>query len=359
MLCGRGLPVERLRALAAVEAERKQYLLKPSPRPDRDPAPFGDIGRHMDLRSHFLDPQRSWSPTMLEDAAACPFSFFARHVLRLTPRTEPDYDVSPGALGEVAHSVLSEFFRTDPPRQVADAVQRMRAIADQVLTRRRGDPGLGHPSFWHVRKAELLAALEELATYVVAHPLDNVHTQYHEQELSGSVACGACSITLKGRVDRVVMHQGPSGIDAVFVQDFKYSGSVERYREALGTSALGQSSFQLPVYLYLTLQRLAQEGHHLAPEADLRLQYWLLKESKDKVLDAQVSHTFFAPDQIGGLLQGLQRVIEPALHGRFAPQPLDATRTCTYCSYAVLCRYWSSGAGIESRPDTAMADEEA
>jgi hypothetical protein len=83
-----------------------------------------------------------------------------------------------------------------------------------------------------------------------------------------------------------------------------------------------------------------------------------LKDSKDKVLDAQVSHTFFAPDQIGGLLHGLQAVIEPALAGRFAPQPLDARHTCSYCSYAALCRYWSSGAGVESGRDTALVDEE-
>ena len=83
---------------------------------------------------------------MLEDAAACPFAFFSKHVLRLASRTEPDYDVSPAILGELAHGILSEFFHSDPPRQAAVAVQRMRAIADQVLAKHRYDPGLGHPA---------------------------------------------------------------------------------------------------------------------------------------------------------------------------------------------------------------------
>ena len=77
------------------------------------------------------------------------------------------------------------------------------------------------------------------------------------------------------------------GIDAVLVQDFKYSGSVGRYRERLALDALGQSSFQLPVYLYLTLQQLAQDGYRLAPDAELHLQYLLLKDPKRKVWDAE------------------------------------------------------------------------
>ena len=86
------------------------------------------------------------------------------------------------------------------------------------------------------------------------------------------------------------VREGPSGIDAVLVQDFKYSGSVGHYRERLGLDALGQSSFQLPVYLYLTLQQLAQDGYRVAPDAELHLQYLLLKDPKRKAWDADEPH---------------------------------------------------------------------
>src|SRR5262249_22494148 len=156
------------------------------------------------------------------------------------------------------------------------------------------------PGFWHVRQAELLAVLDDLAAYLATHQSEVYRTRYHEHDLTGVVTCGPWSVALKGRVDRVAVREGPSGIDAVLVQGFKYSGSVGRYRGRLEMETLGQSSFQLPVYLYLTLQQLAQDGHRVAPDAELYLQYLLLKDPKRKAWDAEVSRAFFEPDQVGG-----------------------------------------------------------
>jgi ATP-dependent helicase/DNAse subunit B len=357
VLHSRGVKVERLRALAWIEGVRKGYLLSSGPAEDCDPAPFGDIGRQIDLRGRFLDPQRPWSPTMLEDAAACPFAFFSKHVLQLASRTEPDYDVSPATLGELAHDILAEFFHTETPRDATAAVQHMRAIAGHVLAQHCHDPGLGHPGFWHVRRAELMAVLDDLAAYLAIRQPEGYRTRYHERELTGVVACGSWPIPLKGRVDRVAVREGPSGIEAILIQDFKYSGNIGQYRGRLELEALGQSSFQLPVYLYLTLQQLAQDGYRVAPEVELHLQYLLLKDPKRKAWDAAVSRHFFAPGQVGGFLHGLQRLAELAIAGHFMPQPLESKQTCTYCSYAALCRYWTSGAGAETGRDHGSAGE--
>ena len=120
---------------------------------------------------------------------------------------------------------------------------------------------------------------------------------------------------------------------------------------------LGQSSFQLPVYLYLTLQQLAQDGHRVAPDAELYLQYLLLKDPKRKAWDAEVSRAFFEPDQVGGFSDGIQRIAELAIAGRFVPQPLESKQTCSYCAYAALCRYWTSGAGAGTWRDHGSAAE--
>jgi PD-(D/E)XK nuclease superfamily len=262
-------------------------------------------------------------------------------------------------LGALAHDILAEFFRDAPPSQAGAAVARMRAIADQVLAKHRHHPGLGHPGFWLVRRAELMAVLDDLAAYLATRQSDVYRPHYHERDLAGVVTCGPWSIALEGRVDRVAVRQGPSGIDAVLVQDFKYSGSVGRYRERLAPEALGQSSFQLPVYLYLALQQLAADGHRVAPDAELRLQYLLLKDPKRKAWDVEVSRTFFEPGRAGGLSDGLRRVTEMAIAGRFVPQPLESKHTCTYCDYGALCRYWSSGAGAEAWRDHGPAGEGA
>jgi ATP-dependent helicase/DNAse subunit B len=285
---------------------------------------------------------------MLEDATACPFAFFSKHVLQLFPRTEPDYDISPAALGDLAHAILAEFFRREPPHDVSAAVQSMRAIAAELLAHHSHVPRRGHPGFWHVRKAELMAVLDDLAVYLASQRPDAYRAHYHEHDLSGVTSCGSWSVALRGRVDRVAVREGPTGINGVLVQDFKYSGNIGRYRERLALDVLGQSSFQLPVYLYLTLQQLAQEGYRLAPDAELRLQYVLLKDPKRKAWDGEVSHTFLAPDQVGGLFDGIRRVTEMAMAGRFVPQPIESKQTCASCAYAALCRYWTSGAGAEA-----------
>jgi ATP-dependent helicase/DNAse subunit B len=352
-----GIVVERLRELAGIGSVRKQYLLGSTPRLDIDPASFGDIGRHIDLRRRLLDPARPWSPTMLEDAAACPFVFFAKHVLRLRPRAEPDYDVSPLVLGEVAHDILADFFHLTPPPDASAARQCMRTIAGQVLAKRGHEPGFGHPSFWQVRKAELMAVLDDLAVYLTMRPQAAFRTHYHEHELTGEISCGSWAIALQGRVDRVAIREGPSGISGIVVQDFKYSGNASRYRGRLDLDTLGQSSFQLPVYLYLTLQQLARDGCHVAPDAELRLEYWLLKDPKQKTWDLEISPDFLVSTQAGSLVDGLRRVSEQAVAGRFAPRPRESKETCAYCAYTALCRYWTSGAGAEAGRNQVEAHE--
>jgi hypothetical protein len=346
-LQARGVRVDRLRRLAAVEAWRKRYLVGAAS-DDLEAAPFGDIGRQVDLQPRLLDPQRPWSPTMLEDLAACPFMFFALHVLQLTPRTEPDYDVSPQALGELAHDILADFFQGEPPRQAEVAVRRMRDIAERHVARRSREAGLGHPAFWQVRCAELLAMLDDLAVYLATQSADAYRTCYREHTLTGIAPCGPWTVWLTGRVDRVAMRQGPDGITGVLVQDFKYSGDAARYRARLKLEALGRTSFQLPVYLYLALEQLGREGHRIAADAELRLEYLLLKEARQKAWEARVGLDFFGPQRPGSLFHGMRQLAEQALAGRFVPRPAEARQTCLHCAYAALCRYWSSGAGMEA-----------
>jgi ATP-dependent helicase/nuclease subunit B len=352
-----GVDVERLRQTAQVEGLRKRYLLESRAAGGVDGAAFGDLSRSLDLQPRLLAPDHPWSPTMLEDLAACPFAFFAAHVLRLNPRVEPDYDVSPAFLGELAHDILAEYWRTEPPCDAAAAVQRMRGIAQRVLSGRGHGPGAGHPGFWRVRQAELLAILEDLAAYLATQQPEAYRTRYREHAMTGVAPCGAWSICLTGRVDRVAVREGPAGITGVLVQDFKYSGNAARYRERLRLDALGQTSFQLPVYLYLALQQLARDGHQVASDAELRLEYLVLKEVGRKALDASIDPTFFDPDRAGSFWQGMRRAIEPAVAGRFVPRPVDPKQTCAYCAYTALCRFWSSGAGAEvwHRHETAEA----
>jgi hypothetical protein len=351
MLRAQGVRVERLQQWAHIEAARKSYLLTAEPfngHQGIDPAPFGDIGRAFDLHGRFLDPQRPWSPTMLEDAAACPFTFFAKHVLHLVPRQEPDHDTNPLVLGTLAHAILAEFFQAEPPPNVPAALQCMHAITDRVLARYSRAPQLGHPGFWRVRQAELRAVLDDLASYVAAQPRAEYRTHYQEHDLTGVIPCGPWTLGLKGRVDRVAIRRDAADISGILVQDFKFSGNASRYRPQLTMDALGRSSFQLPVYLYLVLQQMAREEVLVGAAAELRIEYVLLKDATHRASEATVSRAFFEPDRPGGLSDGIRRLAQQAIAGRFAPRPAEGKQTCTYCAYTALCRYWTSGAGAEA-----------
>jgi PD-(D/E)XK nuclease superfamily/Exodeoxyribonuclease V, gamma subunit len=351
MLRAEGILIERLQQWARIEAARKSYLLTAEAFDGYrgiDPAPFGDIGHALELGGRFLDPQRPWSPSMLEDAAACPFTFFAKHVLHLAPRQEPDHDTSPLVLSTLAQTILAEFFQAEPPANVPAARQRMRAIADRVFTKYSQAPELGHPGFWRVRQAELRAVLDDLAGYVAAQPRAEYRTHYQEHDLTAVVPCGPWSLGLKGRVDRVAIRRDAAGISGILVQDFKYSGNASRYRPQLTIDALGRSSFLLPVSLYLVLQQMACEDVQVGAAAELRIEYVLLKDATHRASEATVSRAFFEPDRPGGLADGIRRLAQQAIDGRFAPRPAAGKQTCTYCAYTALCRYWTSGAGAEA-----------
>ncbi|MBI3328171.1 MAG: hypothetical protein HYZ81_15895, partial [Nitrospinae bacterium] len=80
----------------------------------------------------------------------------------------------------------------------------------------------------------------------------------------------------------------------------------------------------------------------------LILEYLLLKDPDRKAWGLPVARAFFEPDHPGGLLHGIRRVTELAIAGRFAPRPAEGKKTCTYCAYAAVCRYWTSGAGADA-----------
>ena len=100
--------------------------------------------------------------------------------------------------------------------------------------------------------------------------------------------------------------------------------------------------------LYPLLHKLARDGYHVPPDAELRLEYWLLKDPKQKTWDAEINPDFLASTQAGSLVDGLRRIGEQAIAGRFAPRPMESEQTCAYCTYTALCRYWTSGAGAEA-----------
>ena len=64
------------------------------------------------LQAHAL-PARSWSPTALQNYAACPYRFFLQAIHRLAPREEPEAidEIDPLSRGSLIHEVQFELLR--------------------------------------------------------------------------------------------------------------------------------------------------------------------------------------------------------------------------------------------------------
>jgi hypothetical protein len=155
----------------------------------------------------------------------------------------------------------------------------------------------------------------------------------------------------------VAIREGPSGVSGILLQDFKYSSASDRYRELLKPEALGRSSFQLPLYLFLTIQQLERDGHPVQADAELLLEYLLLKDPERKAQGLRVTRELFEIGHPNPLFDGIRRVTQQAMAGRFVPRPADGKQTCAYCAYAGLCRYWTSGAGAEAWAHRDTVDE--
>jgi RecB family exonuclease len=81
------------------------------------------------------------SPTSLERALACPFSFLVTHVLRLRPTLPQENDYTPLERGSIIHAALEEIYRTlDDDRRLplrAEHLGRALEVLDQFLGRER------------------------------------------------------------------------------------------------------------------------------------------------------------------------------------------------------------------------------
>ena len=130
-------------------------------------------------------------------------------------------------------------------------------------------------------------------------------------------------IVLAGRPDHVAVRRIGDRIEAIRVDDFKYSAASS------ATSKLLRDSFQVPVYAYLAARAVSAE---LTTQIDGR--YLLLRSPSTPV----VSHAIDA--KVFEELQGrIDTLVEKARSGQFHPEPADR-QECSGCDYRRLCRMY-------------------
>jgi hypothetical protein len=269
-----------------------------------------------------------WHPSELNALRSCPFVFLARHRLKLRPLQIPDFEVPALEVGILAHSILRDFYSRPVPASADEARARM----DEIVTRQlaaadvngQGPYSVFDPALWRIRRRQLVAVLQEYVNFAVRDALDGFETQseYLDSPLPPA-SLGAALAT--GRPDHVAIHRTGGQIDAIRIDDFKYSAASSATTKQL------KQSFQIPVYAYLAARALRAES-------GVRIQgrYLLLRSPGNPVVSQALDEMVFEEvrERIGGLLEKVRT-------GRLHPDPSDK-QDCVACDYRRLCRLYGS-----------------
>ncbi|PYR36273.1 MAG: hypothetical protein DMF90_10700 [Acidobacteria bacterium] len=278
-----------------------------------------------------LGPQasRSWSVSALETYLACPFKFFAQHVLRLEEEPDDEEVMDPRRRGQLVHEVFEQFFRTWQAagygQITASNLEAARRMLTEVVERSlaslpEGEAGLERT---RILGSSAAAGLGEAVFRMEAERPVPVVERLLEHPLRGrfvmETANGSRVVELRGKADRLDLLA-----DGTFrLIDYKLGWPPDRTR-----------ALQLPIYGVCAEQRLAEH------RGDRR---WMLGEAVYIAFGGprRVVPLFAQPADRDEVLRAAQQRLVDTLdavdRGEFPPSPDDVYR-CETCSFAAVCR---------------------
>ena len=285
-----------------------------------------DIGRGV------LSTDGVWHPTELNALAECPFVFLARQRMKLRAAELPEFEVPIMELGVLVHSILRDFYTEPVPAQPAQpaSIELARTRMNDIIARRlaaadangQGPYSVFDPSLWKIRRRQVVSALNEYVKFAVRDALEGFETQidYLDAPLP---AAPLGEISLYGKPDHVAVHRSGREIDAVRIDDFKYSAA------SASTARILKESFQVPIYAYLALRALgAGEGVRVEGR------YLLLRSPGNPVVSYPMDQAVF--DDVRVRIDGL---MEKVRKGMLHPDPAER-QECVDCEYRRLCRLY-------------------
>lgn len=260
---------------------------------------------------------RSVSVSGYGSLVACPYQFFARHVLRLNELDEVSEDIEKRDYGEVVHRILLEFHRRHPavtgedPMALASDLERS---SERVFGSLAKENYLAHAWFYRWKKA--------IAGYL-AWQLEREQAGWRfdggEQKAATSFEADGVAIELRGRLDRLDRRG-----DELSVIDYKTQDASALRRR------LEQPGEDVQLSAYALLRPEVGEAAFLAVDE---------KNGKPRPV---------APGEALPALAGRERVRFVDVFGRIlagAPLPANGEDSvCGWCEMQSLCRkrYWTA-----------------
>lgn len=285
-----------------------------------------------------------FSVTELDDYLHCPYAYYVKHLLRISPLEEVSEDISALDRGSKAHAIFRRFYEewkvpvTAENREKAGellaalADREFNAEADTFRNRREKD------LFVSVMAERFLDAEKEFWT----QGFRPVHLEQKIESFKLTLTDGS-SVELHGKIDRIDVDDHGDFI----IVDYKTGGYP------LPVMTVEQEIFQLPVYAVMARQALSDKvpplrrpiglayydlsGKNKGPARDLVLY------DKDALGDQPSTKPKASPRSAADLeailsmsMDSARRAIEGIRNGNFASTPRNKDR-CRNCPNGLMC----------------------
>jgi ATP-dependent helicase/DNAse subunit B len=268
----------------------------------------------------------TWHPSELNALDSCPFVFLSRHRLRLRAPQMPDFEVPASEIGILAHNILKDFYSQPVPPSADEAHALMRETIARRLAAAdvngQGPYSVFDPSLWKIRRRQLVSVLNQYVEFALRDAAHGFQTQpeYLDSPLPPAQIA---EVTLGGKPDHVAVHRDDGRIDAIRIDDFKYSAASSTTARQL------KQSFQIPVYAYLAARAL-NAGDAVRIEG----RYLLLRSPGNPVVSYALDKAVF--EEVRFRIEALLRKVRD---GELMPDPADK-QGCAQCDYRRLCRLY-------------------
>lgn len=285
---------------------------------------------------------RSFSPTALQNYAACPYRFYLQAILRLAPREEktPAYELNPLERGSLVHQIQFEFLLDVRKRgwlplaegRLREAHDLLDEIAGRVVAAKEDELAPAIPRVWQDQITDIRADMHEWlrrmaadaefqpAFFELAFGLVGRGEERDPRSQDEPVALD-CGIQLRGSIDLVEVNAA----GAYRATDYK-TGKIRAKQDE---DVIKGGAILQPVFYALTLEQvLAKDGKSAVVDGG-RLAYCTFQggfANIDMKLD----------DVARGAAATVGRAVGSALEHGFLPA-VPAEGECKYCDFKQVC----------------------
>jgi len=321
-----------------------------------------DLARRVAER---FGPEAVFSASQLNAYGQCPWSFFARYVLRLKPLAEPTRRLEPIWRGLFCHAVLFDVMHR--LRRGGGSPFRLRDVPQDQLAEALEGAFAKHQELWADRfpspsgllRIELTQMQRHLRQYLQAERTDDTlagESLHFELSFGAAgsegkrtdpastvdpveVALPAGRVRLAGKIDRIdrVSFEGKTGL---LIIDYK-TGSLP----TLADIRAGRN-VQLPLYAAAAETLLGQEcmggSFDLIGRNPGKKQVFARFKKTARGIEANSKYA----EHLQEAMRNIARSVEGIRRGQFDPLPRD--KCPSYCPFKGICQHQPARAQIKS-----------